>query len=275
MRRYGLALFIASWVCGAGYGQSFIAYDNTQNFLGAAFSNGGTGAGITRLVADDITPDPAFQGGGWYISRVVFSVFNGSTNAVTIRPRLRFWFADGAGNSSGVNDPGTYYTPSNPIGYTFNPLSVNPGTVSLFQFSPAPFAFQLPPGTFWAGITFDNVGATASAADTDLFGQGIFGPPTVGSTLDTAFRTTATGSFFSPNNPAGSQFTFGGQDPPPANFGWLFEVTAIPEPTTVGLFGLLLVGAVPAIRRYRQRQQIAALDLAEAKARFGTPPSQE
>lgn len=262
MRKFALSLFVGLLAYSVSYGQSFVAYSNVTTFSGSAFSNGGTSAGITRLVADDITVDPAFQGGGFWINQITFSVFNGNATALTIRPRLRFWLADGAANGSGVNDPGTQLAQA----FSFNPLSVNANTVATFFFTLTPFQMMLPNGTFWAGITFDNVGATATNAQTDLFGQGIWGPPTVGSSVDTAFRTTATGSFFVQNNPAGAQFNFGGT--PTANFGWVFNVTPIPEPTTIGLFGLMLVGAVPAYRRYRRRQLDSQLDEAEAKALY-------
>lgn len=228
------------------------AYSNTTNFLGQALANGGgaaSGAGgafITRLVADDLTPIGGFGGG--QITQVTFSVANLNTATVTVRPRIRFWFADGAGGA-----PGTYYNGASPaanVGFTFNPIAVPTG-VSLFNFAPAANSFLMPGGTFWAGMTFDsdngaggNTGATL--AQINNFGQGIFGPPTVGSSTDRVFQTTAAGSFFPTANPAGTNLNGAGN--PSLSLGWEFLATPVPAP---GSMGLLAVAGIVAGRRRR------------------------
>jgi hypothetical protein len=220
------------------------AYSNVTNFLGAALSQGPSenqaGNQITRLLADDITPMPGFEGQA--VQEIVFSVANLNDVPVSVRARVRFWLSDGAG---GV--PGTYYQSGSPpgaIGFTFNPFTFSPG-VTVLTGTVAGSGFTLPSGTFWAGVTFDNnVGGTgATPAQMDLFGQGIFDPPDAGTSADLAFETDAAGSFFNVGNPAGSPFNFGGT--PVANFGWAFNV---PEPASATL--LVLVALL--VRRRRR-----------------------
>jgi hypothetical protein len=104
-------------------------------------------------------------------------------------------------------------------------------------------------GTFFAGVYFDDNGGTtgATAAQLNLLGQGVFAPPTVGSSQDSFFQTTGAGGGA---NPAGSFANFGGN--PTADFGWAFSGTlATPEPGT-GLL-LLLAGVPLAWRRFRTK----------------------
>lgn len=95
--------------------------------------------------------------------------------------------------------------------------------------------FEIPVGAttiLCAGFTFDNVGTTTGATDTELgdFGQGLFAPVDLGSSTDTLFETTAAGSFFPTSNPAGETATFGGS--PVANMGWELVVGTLPVELT-------------------------------------------
>ncbi|NUQ51250.1 MAG: hypothetical protein HUU19_00980 [Phycisphaerales bacterium] len=207
-------------------------YDNTVNFLGQAFANGGaqnqSGNTITRLVADDLGGiHPFFVGKS--VTSITFSVANLNATAVSVRARIRFWFADGAGGG-----PGTYM---NSIGYTFNPFTFSSGVTNLTGNLGA--GFVLPATKIWAGITFDdNTGTTgATLAQMNNMGVGLFNPPTVGTSADMMFQTTAAGSFFTTNNPAGSLFNFGGA--PVANAGWKL----IPTPGAAALLGLAGIAA--------------------------------
>jgi hypothetical protein len=199
-------------------------YSNVSNFLGQGYANGGAtlqGANtITTLVADDITPVGTY--GGMDVVQFKFSAVNFNSVAVTFRPRVRFWFADGAGGA-----PGTYYNLPAPVGYSFNPVTVSAMTVTVFTANISPGQFTMPGSTFWAGITFDDNGGTtgATAAQLDNIGQGIFDPPTTGASADRAFQTQAAGSFFGVNSPAGALFYLGGS--PPTNFGWEFTVDVL------------------------------------------------
>lgn len=230
----------------------YISYSNTTTASGIFLPNGGATGGITRLVADDITPGPGF--GGQQVTSITFSVVNNNAIAHSVRARLRFWFNNGAGGG-----PGTYYNVPASVGFTFNPFLFPVGEV-LLTGTIAPNSFIMPSTTFWAGITFDNVGSTTGATDADLnnFGMRVYGPPTIGSSADVAFQTTAAGSFFPTSNPAGTLFNFGAGQPA-ANFGWRF--TVVPEPTTWALLGLGALGAVPAYRRWRASKE--AVDAAK------------
>lgn len=216
-------------------------YDNTTNFLGQAFANGGaqnqSGNTITRLVADDLRGiHPFFV--GKQVTQMTFAVANLNATAVSARARIRFWLADGAGGG-----PGTYYNDGvGNIGYTFNAFSFSAGVTLLT--GTLGTGFKLTNTQLWAGITFDNnTGATgATIAQLNNMGIGLFNPPTIGNSNDTLFQTTGAGSFFTTSNPAGSLINFGGA--PVANMGWQL----IPTPSAAALLGL---AGIAAARRRR------------------------
>ncbi len=85
---------------------SAFAYDNTINFLGQAFVNGGaavqTGNTITRLAADDITVGTGFAGQN--VRRFEFSVAN--LNATTVSARACAFLSGQRGSAGDV-----YYRP--------------------------------------------------------------------------------------------------------------------------------------------------------------------
>lgn len=205
-----------------------VAYSNLSTFSGQATLNGGSTAGITRLQADLL--NFANWSPGADINRIVFSVANLNSAATSARARLRF-YADNAGT------PGAILA-----GFSFNPISFAVGG-NLFFFDPG--VLPIPAnGKMWAGMTFDNVGTTTTDAELNNLGQLLFNPPTIGSSDDMMFATTAAGSFFGAN-PAGATFNFGGN--PVANAGWEFE--AVPEPGTIAALGL---GAAVLLRRRKK-----------------------
>jgi len=204
-------------------------YDNTVNFLGQAFANGGaqnqSGNTITKMVCDDLEGiHPFFVGKS--VTSITFSVANLNATAVNCRARVRFYAEDGAGGG-----PGTYIT-----GYSFNAFSFSAGVTNLTGNLGA--GWVLPTTKLWAGITFDNnTGATgATEAQLNNMGVGLFDPPVWGTSQDRLFGTSAAGSFVG-NNPAGSQFNFGGS--PHANAGWKL----IPTPGAAALLGLAGIAA--------------------------------
>ena len=217
-------------------------YDNTTNFLGQAYVNGGaaTTAGntITTLVADDIQlagSQPVS------ITGFSFSVANLNTATVSARPRVRFYLADAAGSK-----PGTELS-----AFTFNPIAFTSG-VAVFNAGISTSPFTVPANSlFWAGITFDDgVGTTgATLAQLNNLGQGIFNPPTIGASQDVFFQTATAGSF-NQNTPPGGLFNLGGN--PVGNFGWRFNGTAItPEPGAVAMLMGFGVSGAALLRRRR------------------------
>ena len=199
-------------------------YSNVTNFTGQVFLNGGAtlqGANtITRLVADDCT----FNGvhAGQDVNQFIFSVANLNGATVTFRPRIRFWFADGASGA-----PGTYYNQPVAVGFSFNPITQIAGSAFTYSAALPAGQFTMPAGTMWAGITFDDNNGTTGITATQLnnLGQGIFDPPTTGTSADLLFVTQAAGSFFGIANPPGGLGNFGGA--PMANFGWEFSTDVV------------------------------------------------
>ncbi|MFN9245507.1 MAG: PEP-CTERM sorting domain-containing protein, partial [Planctomycetota bacterium] len=202
---------------------------------GATNQSGNT---ITRMLLDDITF--AFPPTYGNLTGFTFSVANLNSTAVSARARVRFY------NDNGSNAPGTYLT-----GYSFtlNPLAAGSVTLLTYNVPPSPPAPFPATQKIWAGITFDNNGGAtgATAAQLDNLGVGLFDPPTIGSSDDQFFLTTAAGSFLNINNPAGSIIT--GTGNPKYNAGWSFT-TSVPEP---GSLSLLLVGGLFASCGVRRR----------------------
>jgi hypothetical protein len=204
-------------------------YSNVTTFTSQAFGQAAASGGITRLVMDDLTftTNP----GVGSVTAIRFTVANLNGTPQSVRAHLRFWNADGAALGAGLpNGPGTYYAPGGtPVGYTFAAATYSPGVTTLTaDVSGNPLA--VPAGattTLWSGITFDNVGTTTGATDTELsnFGQGVFTPVDLGSSTDTVFETTAAGSFFPTASPPGAAVIFG---TPTSNLGWELVVTTLP-----------------------------------------------
>jgi hypothetical protein len=217
-----------------------VLYSNTTTFSGQGYAAGGAtvvaGNDTTKMVADDITV--AAGDGGATVNSFTFSVANFNGVAVTAQPIVEFFNNNGAGGG-----PGTIIA-----AFAFNPISFTAGSVGTFTFSGGSFVVPTG-GTFFAGIFFDDNGGTtgATAAQLNLLGQGLFNPPTVGSSQDLFFQTSGPGG--TANNPAGGFAFFNGN--PVANFGWSFSGNlATPEPGT-GL--LLLLAAVPLAFRLRKK----------------------
>lgn len=247
-----LALLFSLTVCISSnlHAQSAVTYSNITTFSGTGFSNGGStnisGNTITRLVADDIVFGNAFAA-GLQIDSITFSVANFNSVAVTARPIISL-YADIPAVAPGVLL----------ANFTLNATSFNPVSVILLTLPVTPSNALVTPGPgvrIWAGLSFDdNNGATgATLAQMDNLGQGLFNPPTVGSSQDLFFLSTGAG-VGNTSNPAGGLLFFGGS--PVANFGWEFSaVVAVPEPMTWALIGLGTMGSLALGMRYRRQQR--------------------
>ena len=207
------------------------SYSNVTNFLSAYTNAAGAttinGDGVTVLDADDINTSTP----GAFIKSFTFSVYNGNATATNARALIRFYT-----NDPNSGDPGVFLG-----GYNVSAISfAGNHEVELYKVNINPTQFQIPAdGAIWAGISFDNNSGATGASLTALqnLGQGIFDPPTVGTSTDDFFETDTAGDYPS-NNPVGGDYYFPGG--PTANFGWGF--TAVPEPTSFAVLGLVLVG---------------------------------
>ena len=216
-------------------------YDNTSTFTGSGYTNKGatTASKITTLVADDIT---LAGSQAVSITGFSFSVANFGATTASARARVRFYLGDGTGGL-----PGTELQ-----AFSFNPIAFGGNSVNVYSTTIIGSEFVVPANSlFWAGITFDNVGATATTvAQLNNLGQGLYNPPTIGSSQDVAFQTATPGSF-NQNNPPGALFFLGGT--PPTNFGWTFNGNAIPaatpEPGTVAMLTGFGVSGLALLRR--------------------------
>ncbi len=242
------ALIIAALgLVGAAQAQVTI-YDATTatvtNFLapgGATLQGTNT---ITNLIADDVNVIGGFAGND--VTSFSFELVNNNAASVSFRPRVRFWNADGAGGA-----PGTYYSQPSAVGFTFNAVTMAANTATTFTGTLAANSMKVPSATMWFGITFDdNSGATLiTAAQLNNIGVAV-GQPTVGTSADQIFTTTAAGSYFNVANPAGALSSpFSGN--PPANLGFKITTAAVPEPASMAVLGL---GAIAMIRRRRSKK---------------------
>ena len=220
-----------------------VTYSNVTNFTGQVDTNGGvtsdTGTRQTILIADDLTYDPALALTN--VTQFRFTLANLNSTSQAIMASVRFY------NSNGANGgPGTLIT-----GFNFNAVTVGASSVTTLTFNvPAASQFLLPSsGTMWAGVYFSS--GTQTAAVLNNFGQGIYNPPTIGSSADRAFYSSTTGTFTT-SNPAGTiqNSPYGGT--PVANFGWQFTTAPIPEPSTVA-FAFVGAGLLVATRLKRRR----------------------
>lgn len=201
--------------------EAISVYDNTSAPQAAGvYLNGGAVAGITNLVADDTTPTAS-----GVLDEFSFGVANTDPSAAfSARPRIRIWAADGVGGA-----PGTLLG-----GFTFNPITFAANSLNLYTTGTglASSNLVLPAGSIWWGLTFDNVGATATNAQLNLLGQILIDPPSIGSSNGAlSWESSGPGSWFV-SNPTGSNINAA----PVSNIAW--EYSLVPEPAALSLLGL-------------------------------------
>lgn len=179
------------------------------------FAPAGSTAGITKLAMDDINipvwcaaqPAIAFE----------FAYTNGNAVDLSCRPRFRFWNQDGTGvGPTGVSNPGTYIASG--AGYSFSPITVAAGGLAYYFTNIAATQLWDPvSGKLWMGQTFDNatsgtgtsaISSTATSSDLNNFGINRGFNASISTSTNVVYLTTAPGSFFLTNNPAGAQQQF-------------------------------------------------------------------
>lgn len=174
---------------------------------GTAFVDG---LAQTRMVLDDITPQPGFAGQTVYAFG--FRLRNNGTEILSFVPQVCAWKADGSSvGPSGVPNPGYYLTnPPEPVGYKWNTTTLAPsGIVELIARPEPSKPFKVPSGSFWFGLGFaDSPEASFGAALDQL--QLVTANSVVGASSNALFQTAAAGMPFNLSNPAGSQFQLGG-----------------------------------------------------------------
>lgn len=244
MKKFSLFFAISMLAVSA---HAVVGYSDVTTFSGVGYAQNGAAldgvtstSASTTLVADDITFAPGMAGGS--VTGFTFSVANFNSAAVSANADVRLYASNGTSGG-----PGTLLSALN-----FNPISFTSGSVATFTFTSATSLFTVPTnGTIWAGISFSNDSSTSTATTTQLnsIGQGLFNPPTIGSSTDVFFQSTLGGSQFLTSNPTGSFLYFGGN--PVANFGWQFNVTPLPTPEP-SAFAALGLGAVAVLRRRKR-----------------------
>lgn len=219
-----LGALVAQLPASIARAQDVVVYSNVDNFSGYGDTNGTTPQSdpnarpASSMLLDDLTPISGYA--GLPVTSVEFSIYNANTTDDSFYCGLRFYSADGLNGG-----PGTL------LGRVdFDTNTVPAGDITVAPYDAGAPIFTLPTGVVWVGEFFHNGGVT-TATDDELanFGEGIFDPPTIGSSSDNIFEVDDT-TMYDSNDPTGYLTNFGGD--PVANFGFALTVT-VPEPASL------------------------------------------
>lgn len=237
----GLAMFAAGHAHA-----SVLAYLDTATYTGYYQVGGATDANpTTNLIGDDLN-FPAQFAGRTFDAAAVY-VVNPTSDTFSARFGERFYAADGPNGG-----PGTLLS-SLTLKFQLGSNAI----ILCGSQSPLPAAnqFVLPAdGKIWAAVFFDNLNSTATTAQLNSLGIGLFNPPQLGTSADRDFLGAGPGTYTT-NNPAGVLRTtpYNGTGFV-ANYGWQISVAdVVPEPSSLAF---LAVGAAAAsgalVRRHRR-----------------------
>jgi hypothetical protein len=239
----GAAVTLGVLMCSSAHAAAVVVYSNLTTFGGSFYANGATtalgspSADYTPFVADDISPITGYTGAP--VTSITFTVVNAGAAAASANVELAIYGSNGTSGG-----PGTLIQEVNT-----SIASQAAGTIDGYTLTSPTGFFNLPTNFFWAGVSFSDGGtATATPAELAEFGQGLFNPPTIGTSQDAFFASTVTTNDTA-SNPTGQISYFGGS--PVANFGLSFSVTPVPEPISGGIVVFAGMGLLARRRRVR------------------------
>src|SRR5438270_708173 len=144
---FAMAAFASQAQAQVVAGDTIVYDNNASGFTGTGVTTGASGTAaqgtvtFTQMFSDDITT--AAGSGGQSILGSKFAVLYTGATAVSVRPRIRFFQNDNGGTA-----PGTNIT-----GFSFNPITFQPNTITTVSFTLTAGQLVIPAnGQFWAGL---------------------------------------------------------------------------------------------------------------------------
>lgn len=158
---------------------SVLAYLDTASYAGYLQVGGATDANPTTTLLADALNFPAQFAGRTFDAAAVYIV-NPTADTFTARLDERFYAADGANGG-----PGTLLS-----SFTLRFQLDSNAIILCGSPSPLPASnqFTIPAnGQVWAAVFLDNLNSTATAAQLNSLGLGLFNPPQLGTSADRDF----------------------------------------------------------------------------------------
>lgn len=194
----------------AGPAASVLAYSNRATYTGYVVdvldSGAISGNNFTTLTLDEVTP--LASEAGYPVRGISFAVYNSGASSLQFNPRFVVYDDDGAGGQPGTR-----------LGsWDLGVKTQAAGVGKIYSFDPGAGALNLPSNRFWAGITYSSIGTSPTTSASSLLNLStyLYQPPTIGSSADLLFDSTAASDALS-SNPAGYTYTLA-----PANISSLY-----------------------------------------------------